>query len=158
MLLPTPDRPIVLFLCACNSARSQMAEAFLRKHAGDRFDSHSAGLEPREIHPLTLKVMDEEGISIKGHRPKSLSEYLARVATNYVIFVCEPSERSCPRIWPFAFQTYRFPVPDPTVRMNSEEVQIKLFRRVRDEIQQHVVAWIESMTPDSPRETSSAKQ
>jgi len=64
----------VLFLCSANSARSQMAEAFLRSYAGDRYEAYSAGLEPKEIHPLTKKVMDEVGIDISGQYSKALKD------------------------------------------------------------------------------------
>lgn len=61
----------VLFLCTGNSARSQMAEAFLRKYAGDRFEAHSAGLEPKGLNPLTIQVMDEIGMDMYGHTSKA---------------------------------------------------------------------------------------
>ena len=58
------DRMRVLFLCTGNSARSQMAEAFLRKYGGDRFEVHSAGLDPQGINPLTIQVMHEKGYNL----------------------------------------------------------------------------------------------
>ena len=60
----------VLFLCTGNSARSQMAEAFLRIYAGDRFEAHSAGLEPKALHPMTVKVMEEVGVDMSGYTSK----------------------------------------------------------------------------------------
>ena len=72
------SKPRVVFLCSGNSARSQMAEAFLRAYAGDHVDAHSAGLEPTEIHPLTIRVMQERGLDLAGHRAKGLHEYLGK--------------------------------------------------------------------------------
>lgn len=66
----------VLFLCTGNSARSQMAEAFLRAYAGDRYEAHSAGLYPTGLNPYTVRVMEEKGISMAGHRSKDVKEYL----------------------------------------------------------------------------------
>ena len=69
----------VLFLCTGNSARSQMAEAFLRKFGGDQFEAYSAGIEPRDIHPYTKRVMEEVGISLSGHSSKHIKEYMGRM-------------------------------------------------------------------------------
>ena len=77
----------VLFLCTGNTARSQMAEAFLRAHAGDHFDVHSAGLKPREIDPLTIRVMAERGFDLAGQRAKGLDEYLGKVHFGYLVTV-----------------------------------------------------------------------
>ena len=66
----------VLFLCTANSARSQMAEAFLRSYAGDKYEAYSAGLEPKGIHPLTRRVMDDIGIDISSQNSKELKNYL----------------------------------------------------------------------------------
>ena len=66
----------VIFLCTGNTARSQMAEAFLRKHGGDRFEVFSAGLEPSEINPLTRKVMAEIGLDLCGQYSKGLEQFL----------------------------------------------------------------------------------
>ena len=65
-----PKKTKVIFLCTGNSARSQMAEAFLRKYAGDRFEVHSAGLEPKGINPFTVRVMEEIGYDLSGQRAK----------------------------------------------------------------------------------------
>src|SRR5207342_1749488 len=85
--VPSPGtgaaRARVLFLCTGNSARSQMAEALLRRHAGDRFEVYSAGLEPKGIHPLTIRVMNEIGIPLEGHRSKSIDEFLGKVSVRY---------------------------------------------------------------------------
>jgi len=73
-------RPRVLFLCTRNSARSQMAEAFLRRHGGERFEVHSAGLEPEKgIHPLTVRVMEEKGYDLSGQYAKDIRQYLGKV-------------------------------------------------------------------------------
>ena len=90
----------VLFLCTGNSARSQMAEAFLRSYAGDRYEAYSAGLEPKEIHPLTKKVMDEIGIDISGQNSKSLKDYMGRLHFGYLITVCSQADANCPTAFP----------------------------------------------------------
>src|SRR5215475_3147768 len=89
----------VLFLCMSNSARSQMAEAFLRKYAGDLFDAHSAGLEPRSVNPLTLEVMNEVGINISNQRSKSFEVYFGKTFFHYVITVCDGADENCPTAW-----------------------------------------------------------
>ena len=92
------DKMRVLFLCTANSARSQMAEAFLRSYAGDRYEAYSAGLEPKEIHPLTKKVMDEIGIDISGQYSKSLKDYMGKIHFGYLITVCADADEKCPTI------------------------------------------------------------
>jgi arsenate reductase (thioredoxin) len=68
----------VLFMCVSNSARSQMAEAFLRSYAGDRYEAYSAGVEPKEIHSLTRKVMDEIGNDISDQHSKGFQDYMGK--------------------------------------------------------------------------------
>jgi len=86
----------VLFLCTGNSARSQMAEAFLRKYGEDRFEAHSAGLEPKGLNPLTIKVMQEAGIDVSGQKSKGVGVYLGKVLFQYLITVCDDAEKNCP--------------------------------------------------------------
>ncbi|EMI19629.1 Protein-tyrosine phosphatase, low molecular weight [Rhodopirellula maiorica SM1] len=146
-------KPVVLFLCEGNSARSQMAEAFLRKHAGNRFEVHSAGLNPRDIHPFTVRVMDEVGISIEGHRSKPLTEYLGKIAVRYVIIVCEFDESACPHVWPFTRQTIRWPFDDPAAAEGTEHEKLEQFRTVRNAIEEHIIQWVHrgDMESEEPR-------
>lgn len=86
----------MLFLCTGNSARSQMAEAILRRHAGDRFNVHSAGLIPQPIHPLALQVMEEAGYDLSRHTSKGVKEYLGMKNFAFVISVCPRTAQDCP--------------------------------------------------------------
>ena len=86
------SKPSILFLCTGNSARSQLAEAFLRKYAGDRFAAYSAGLEPTAIHPLTTKVLQEVGIDAADQHAKGLDQFLGRMHFGYLITVCSSAE------------------------------------------------------------------
>lgn len=90
------NKPKVLFLCTGNSARSQMAEAFLRKYGGERFEVFSAGLEPSVINPLTVKVMEEIGVDMSGHFAKGLTQYLGKVHFSYLVTVCSRADEKCP--------------------------------------------------------------
>ncbi len=96
----------VLFLCTRNSARSQMAEAFLRKYAGDHFEVYSAGFEPKEINPLTIKVMEENGYDLSKHTSKPLSQYLGKIHFGVIITVCDKAEERCPTIPGFGTRLY----------------------------------------------------
>jgi len=88
----------IQFLCTGNSARSQMAEAFLRKYAGDRFEAHSAGLEPKIVYPLNTQVMQEAGIDISGQTSKGVSIYLGKLLFKYLITVCDDADKNCPTV------------------------------------------------------------
>jgi arsenate reductase (thioredoxin) len=90
----------VLFLCTSASARSQMAEAFLRSYAGDRYESYSAGIEVKEIHPLTRNVMDEIGIDISKQYSKALKDYMGKIHFGYLITVCNEADEKCPTTFP----------------------------------------------------------
>lgn len=137
--------PGVLVLCTGNSARSQMAEAFLRLHGADRFRAYSAGTEPAaEIHPLTVRVMRERGIDLSGNRPEHLRRYLGTVPIHTVIIVCDGAARSCPAVWPGAQRRLAWPFEDPAAAEGSEEERLETFRRIRDAIEARVVEWLES--------------
>ena len=131
---PSTEKPRVLFLCTHNAARSQMAEALLRRHGGHRFETCSAGLEPTEIHPLTCRVLEEIGIDASGLRAKGISLFLGKVPIRYAVVVCERADRSCPKVYPFAAHTLYWPFEDPAEAEGSPEDRLAVFRRVRDEI------------------------
>jgi arsenate reductase len=134
--------PRVLFLCTHNSARSQMAEAFLRKYGEEFFEAHSAGLEPTEIHPLTYTVMEEVDININEHRCKGLDEYLTKIHVGYLITVCDNAEQKCP-IYPGVSVRQHWGFEDPAAFEGSEQEKLAKFREVRDHIEARVKIFIE---------------
>lgn len=88
-----------LFLCTGNSARCQMAEAYLREYGGDSFEAYSADINPTEIHPLTVQVMEGTGINLDGQYSKSVREYLGKNHFGYLITVCDNAEKNCPTVF-----------------------------------------------------------
>jgi arsenate reductase len=140
-------RPKVLFICTGNTARSQMAEGFLRALAGERFDVYSAGLEPGELHPLTVRVMEERGIDVSGQRAKGLDEYLGKLDFTYVITVCDRAAQRCP-IFPGTGDRLHWSFEDPAETVGGEEQRLAKFREVRDAIEARVREWL-ATSPDS---------
>lgn len=130
----------VLFLCTGNSARSQMAEGLLRSMGGQDFEVRSAGFEPRELNPLAVKAMAESNIDISSQHSKHLNEYLD-IQFDYVITVCDRVLDSCPT-FPRDSENIHWGYDDPTAAQGTEEEKLAVFRRVRDEIRQHLVTWV----------------
>ncbi|MGD1118875.1 MAG: arsenate reductase ArsC [Dehalococcoidales bacterium] len=133
----------VLFLCTSNSARSQMAEAFLRSYAGDKYEAYSAGVEPKEIHPLTREVMNEIGIDISGQYSKALKDYMGRVHFGYLITVCSDADEKCPSTFPGMGLRLHWSFEDPARLIGTKEEQLRKFREIRDQISQKVRAWVD---------------
>ena len=135
-------KPAILVLCTGNSARSQMAEALLRREVGDRFDVLSAGTEPAaRVNPLAVEVMAEQGYDLSGQHPKHLREYLGVAPVRTVIIVCDGAAKSCPAIWPGAYERLFWPFPDPAAVEGDEETRREAFRRVRDGLAEQVRTW-----------------
>jgi arsenate reductase (thioredoxin) len=134
------NKPRVLFLCTGNSCRSQMAEAFLRKYAGDQFEVYSAGLTPKPINPLTIKVMEEIGFDMSSQYSKPLTLYLGKLHFGYLITVCSNAEDKCP-IFPGMGTRLHWPFDDPAEFEGSEQEKLLKFREVRDQIDQKVHEW-----------------
>jgi arsenate reductase len=137
------DKTKVLFLCTANSARSQMAEAFLRSYAGDRFEAFSAGLEPKDIHPMTQAVMNEVGIDIGSQHSKPLKEYMGKVHFGYLITVCAQADENCPTAFPGVGQRLRWDFEDPTKFSGPEAARLGKFREIRDQIRKKVEEWVD---------------
>ena len=131
---PTPmSKPLVLILCTGNSCRSHLAEGILRAASGGRFDVASAGSKPAGyVHPLGIKAMAEIGIDISSHHSKHLSEFLDRDVET-VITVCGNADQACP-IFPGQVNRHHWGFDDPAHATGSEDEQLAVFRRVRDEI------------------------
>ncbi|HKY55018.1 MAG TPA: arsenate reductase ArsC [Anaerolineales bacterium] len=136
------SRQRVLFLCTGNSARSQMAEAFLRKYAGDNFDAHSAGLEPKGLNPLTIQVMDEIGIDISSQQSKGIETYLGKKHFQYLITVCDDADQNCPTLWPGVNTRMHWSFEDPAKFEGSEEKKLAKFREIRDLIEKRIKEWV----------------
>ncbi len=133
----------VLFLCIGNTARSQMAEALLRKYAGKHFEAYSAGLAPSVINPFTERVMREIGIDLSGQRSKSVKEFLGKMSFRYLITVCAEAEANCPTTFPGISYRLSWPFDDPAALGGSEEEKLRKFREVRDQIEKRIKLWIE---------------
>ncbi len=131
----------VIFLCTANSARSQMAEAFLRKHAGEHFEVYSAGFDPKPIHPLTVKVMNEVGIDVSGHNSKDLKQFLGKRHFGIIITVCSKAEEKCPT-FPGVSTRLHWPFDDPAAVLASQDAQLAKFREVRDQIEAKIKSWL----------------
>ena len=130
----------VLFICTGNSARSQMAEGFLRNIAGDKFEVFSAGIKPTQVNPLAIKVMDEIGIDISKHRSKSVMEFIKQ-DFDYVITVCDNAQKTCP-VFPGEHEKIHWDLEDPAAADGSEADRLLVFRKVRDDIKKNILTFI----------------
>lgn len=123
----------VLFICTGNQARSQIAEAVLRRRAGDRIDVQSAGARPKErVHPLTAEVLGELGIDITGARPKHLNEFLDK-EFDFIITLCDNARDACP-VFPGRPASDHWNLADPAAAEGPREERLEAFRRTRDEL------------------------
>ncbi len=139
----------VLFLCTGNSARSQMAEAFLREFGDGRFESYSAGVEPKGINPLTIRVMQESGFDMSGHRSKGVDEFLGKVHFQYLVTLCDDAEQNCPRVWPGVNQRLHWSFEDPAAFEGPEDEKLDRFRKVRDQIRVKILSWLYEVAENS---------
>jgi arsenate reductase len=134
----------VLFVCTHNSARSQMAEGFLRHLGGDAFEADSAGTEPGALHPLAVEAMAEVGVDISGQRAKSVDDFVQQ-RFDYVITVCDDANESCP-IFPNALHRLHWSFPDPSAATGSHEERLAVFREVRGGIRERMEQFAASTT------------
>jgi len=127
------NKPLVLILCTGNSCRSHLAEGILRAAAGDLVDVASAGSKPAGyVHPLAIRAMQEIGIDLTAHRSKHLNEFLDRPVQT-VITVCGNADQVCP-VFPGQMHRHHWGFDDPAPATGTEDEQLAVFRRVRDEM------------------------
>lgn len=135
-----PTKPAILILCTGNSCRSHLAEGILRSVAGDLFEVHSAGSKPAGyVHPLAIRVMQEIGLDISGHRSKSMTEFM-QAPVETVITVCGHADQACP-VFPGQVNRHHWPFEDPAHATGPEAEQLEVFRRVRNEIRRTFTAY-----------------
>jgi arsenate reductase len=133
------DNKRVLILCTGNSARSQMAEGWLRALGGGRFEVYSAGTRPGSVRPEAVEAMREVGVDIGSHRSKSVDEFAGR-EFEYVITVCDNARESCP-VFPGKTERVHWSFDDPAAAAGTWDERLAAFRRVRDEIAERLRAW-----------------
>jgi arsenate reductase (thioredoxin) len=133
----------VLFVCIHNSARSQMAEAFLNQIAGEKFEAESAGIESAELNPLAVEVMKEIGIDISKNQVKEVFDFYKQGRLyNYVVTVCEEAAEKCP-IFPGFARIINWSFKNPETFTGSYQERLVKTREVRDQIKNKVENFIE---------------
>ena len=130
----------VLFVCTGNRARSQMAEGLLRHLAGDRFDVHSAGTQPKGLAEQTIGVMREIGIDVSGQRSKHVDEYASQ-PFDYVITVCDSARQACP-VFPGGGKRIHWDVEDPADAEARGESTVQAFRDARDKLRGRIEGFL----------------
>jgi arsenate reductase len=132
----------VLFVCIHNSARSQMAEAYLNQFCGIYFEAQSAGLEPGTLNPLVVEVMKEEGIDISRKKTQAAFDLFKKGEQfDYVITVCdEASAERCP-VFPGMTQRLHWSFPDPSKATGTNKEKLQQIRPIRDAIKQKIEKW-----------------
>src|SRR5207245_7706503 len=129
-------KPKVLCLCTGNSARSQMAEGYLRHVAGDRYEVLSGGIEPKGLNPLAVEAMREIGIDISHQRSKDVRQTLG-IPIQYVVTVCDNAKEHCP-VFPVTYKCMRWSLEAPAAVAASNAERLSALRRISREIGQKI--------------------
>lgn len=137
----------VLILCTANSARSQMAEGWLRHIAGTRLEVASAGAKPSVVNPLAIQVMAEQGVDIRSHSSKSLDGFLGQ-PFDYVITVCDNAAESCP-LFPGVAERIHWSFPDPAA-VEGDAAKLVAFQQVRDALHTQLATWFATLPEANP--------
>ncbi len=138
----------ILFICTHNSARSQMAEGWLRHLGNDQFEAYSAGTEATHVRPLAIRAMAEVGIDISSQQSKTLDRYLGEPFDD-VITVCDSAAEACP-VFLGAKRQRHWSFPDPSQATGSEDEQLDVYRRVRDAIRSRIQTELLNTVPNKP--------
>ena len=148
------SKPTILILCTGNSCRSHLAEGILRAAFGEGCNVASAGSKPAGyVHPLAIKAMAEIGLDISSHRSKHLDEFLNQDVET-VITVCGNADQACP-MFPGQVNRHHWGFDDPAHATGSEEEQLQVFRRVRDEIRRVFEAYAAGRLDQARRSSGS---
>jgi len=141
------EKKRILFVCQHNSARSQIAEAFMKQMAEDRFEAESAGLEPGILNPLAIEVMREVGIDISGNRTKGIQELVGKGRVyDYIIMVCDAKAGMCP-VFPASPDTkiLHWSFEDPSSFEGTNEEKTGKTRKIRDAIRNRITDFIKEI-------------
>src|SRR5207247_6118064 len=149
---PPRRRPIVLFLCTGNSARSQMAEALLEHHSGGKIRARSAGSHPKPLHPNAVRVMAESGIDISTRTSKHMDRF-THTRFDRVITLCDKVREICPEFPGAAAVTAHWSMPDPASEGATDETSYPAFRRTAEELESRLPFLIGRFTVLTERRT-----
>ena len=138
----------ILFICVHNSARSQMAEAFVNQLCGHEFEAQSAGLQPGKVNPIVVEALQELGIDISGKPTQSVADFiLSGQPFTYVVTVCSEAEaEGCP-YFPGVAQRLHWPFPDPSKLTGSHAEKLARVREIRDQIRRQVETFCDQQCP-----------
>jgi len=125
----------ILVLCTGNSCRSQIAEGYLRKYAGEKAEVYSAGVETHGVNPRAVQIMKEDGIDISHHTSNNINEY-RDMHFDFVITVCDNAKERCP-FFPSKAKKFHYNFPDPAKAIGSDEQIMQQFREVREVIRKY---------------------
>ena len=139
----------VLFICIHNSARSQMAEAWLNHLCGEAFAAESAGLEPGTLNPLVVEAMQEVGIDLSQKKTRAVADVLkSEKLFSHVVTVCdETSAERCP-IFPGAARRLHWGFPDPSTLTGDHDEKMANVRKIRDQIRNRIEEWCDEVCPE----------
>ena len=126
----------IMFVCTGNSARSQMAEGWARYLSGDKWEVHSAGVQPKDVNSHAIAAMQEIGIDISQQKSKNL-DYELMGQMDMIVTLCDNAKESCP-VTPPKVKTFHWSLPDPAGFTGTDEQKKQLFRTVRDEIKERI--------------------
>ena len=138
----------ILVVCLGNACRSQMAEGYLRYYTNGFVPVASAGIRPGELHPLTVEVMEEDGIDMSGHYSKGIDQ-VDRQEYDYVISVCDEAQTALP-IFPKGTLLLHRHFPDPAGATGTRTEQLQEFRQVREQIKKYVLKFVGKELQDVP--------
>jgi len=133
----------ILVLCTGNSCRSQIAEGYLRRFAGDKAEIYSAGVETHGVNPRAVSIMKEDGIDISHHTSNNVTEYFD-IDFDYVITVCDNAKERCP-FFPSNAKKFHHNFPDPAKATGSEEEVMSEFRKVREMIKDYCKTMVDGI-------------
>jgi arsenate reductase len=143
--------PVILILCTGNSCRSHLAEGILQDALGPAWKVASAGSKPAGyVHPLAIRAMAEIGIDISSHHSKHLDQFLGDDVET-VITVCGNADQACP-LFPGQRNRHHWGFDDPAHATGTEEEQMAVFRRVRDEIRRVFTAYAAGRSDEAKRQ------
>ena len=121
----------------------------MRRYGDEDFEAHSAGLKPGVLNPYTVRVMEEAGVDLSGHRSKGFKEYLGKINFAHLITVCAKAEADCPTAFPGVSHRLHWQFDDPAAVEGTEEEKLEKFREVRDRIEARIRAWLEEQRASS---------